>query len=61
MPDIINRKIGAMEYRMPKEFANELLKIRKGAEKNMNPQDFLINYVNEQYNLLRNCTKVTLF
>ncbi len=54
-----SNKIGSIEYQMPKKMADELLKARKGAERNMRPQDFLIKYVNEECGLLRACTKVT--
>ena len=54
-------KCGQIEYKMPKAIADELLKIRKGEERNMRPQDFLIKYVNEEYGLLRECIKVILF
>lgn len=36
------------EYNMSKTMADELLKARKGAEKKMEPQAYLIKYVNEQ-------------
>ena len=53
-------KPGAIEYQMPQAFADELLKARKGQDKNMRPQDFLIKYVNEECGLMYNCVKVTL-
>jgi hypothetical protein len=53
-------KVGSVEYIMPKSFANELLKSRKNSEKNINPQDFLIQYVNDECGLLYKCTKVTI-
>lgn len=49
---------GGIEYNMPKEFAKMLLKSRKGNEVNMQPQDFLCKYVNEELGILGNCTKV---
>lgn len=52
-------KIGACEYQMPQAMATELLKERKGLEKNMRPQDYLMKYVNEQCGLLYNCVRVT--
>ena len=52
-------KAGAVEYQMPQKFADELLKARKGQEKNMRPQDFLVQYVNDECGLLYNCVKVT--
>ncbi len=53
-------KAGNVEYIMPKAMADELLKNRKGTDKNMRPQDYLVRYVNEQCGLLYNCTKVTI-
>jgi hypothetical protein len=50
--------VGSVEYNMSKKFSDELLKARKGSEKNMPPQEFLVKYVNEQCGLLYNCTKV---
>lgn len=52
-------KAGSVEYQMPKKMAEELLKIRRGTEKNMRPQDFLVKYVNDECGLLYHCTKVT--
>lgn len=52
-------KVGSVEYQMPEKMADELLKLRKGMEKNMRPQDFLVKYVNEECGLLYNCVKVT--
>lgn len=51
-------KAGAVEYQMSKKMADDLLKVRKGADKNLQPQEFLIKYVNEECGLLRNCVKV---
>lgn len=47
-----------IEYKMPVAMAKEILKMRKGEEKKMKPNDFLCKYVNEQYNLLGTCTRV---
>lgn len=46
------------EYNMSKEMATELLKARKGTDKNMNPQDYLVKIVNEQFGLRLPVTKV---
>jgi hypothetical protein len=43
---------------MSKEMAAELLKNRKGTDKNMNPQDYLVKVVNEQFGLRLPVTKV---
>ena len=56
----LSQKAGSVEYQMPKKMANELLKARKGSDKNMRPQDYLVKYVNEDCGLLYNCTKVTI-
>ena len=56
-----HEKVGSIEYRMPKAFANELLKSRKGEDKTMNPQEYLIKYVNEDCHLLRKCDAVTVY
>lgn len=60
MTGTVHSKAGAVEYQMPKKFADELLKARKGQEKNMRPQDFLVQYVNDECGLLYNCVKVTI-
>lgn len=46
------------EYNMSKDMANDLLKTRKGTDKNMNPQDYLLKVVNEQFGLRLPVTKV---
>ena len=51
-------KVGSVEYSMPEAMANELMKSRKGEEKKLTKQDFLIKYVNEVCGLLYNCVKV---
>ena len=48
-----------LEYIMSKEFANNLLKERKGEDRKMHPQKYLCEYVNSQYNLLYPCARVT--
>ena len=48
-----------VEYIMSKEFANNLLKERKGEDRKKHPQQYLCEYVNSQYNLLYPCTRVT--
>lgn len=48
-----------VEYIMSKEFANNLLRERKGEARKMHPQKYLCQYVTEQYNLLYPCTRVT--
>ena len=61
MDGTLHKRVGSIEYQMPKKFADELLKSRKPAEKNLRPQDFLVRYVNDECGLLRECVKVTLY
>lgn len=56
----LHEKVGAIEYQMSAAVADEILKSRKGADKNLRPQDYLIKYINEEAGLLRKCTKVTI-
>ena len=48
-----------IEYEMPKEMAKVLLAERKGADRNMHPQEYLQKVVNEDFGILGNCVKVT--
>lgn len=56
----LHEKAGAVEYQMSAAAAEEILRSRKGADKNLRPQDYLIKYINEEAGLLRKCTKVTI-
>lgn len=40
------------EYNMSLEMAKDLLKVRKGTERNMDPQKYLVKVVNEDFGLL---------
>lgn len=55
----MTNKVGTIEYQMPAAMAAEILKARKGADKNLRPQEYLIKHVNECFGLLYNCVKVT--
>ena len=57
----LHERAGAVEYKMPKNMAQELLKARKGDDLKMRPQDYLVKVVNENYGLLRHCTKVITY
>lgn len=57
---IQSAKPGAMEYIMSPQMAESLLQLRKGEEKKLTPQQFLVKYVNETFGLLYNCVKVTI-
>ena len=47
-----------LEYNMSKEMATEIIKARKGEDKKMEPQKYLVKFVNEQMGLLHEVTKV---
>ncbi len=49
---------GDIAYEMSKTLAKEILSTRKGAEQNMNPQDFLCKVVNESFGLKGHCAYV---
>ena len=53
-------KVGNCEYIMDKAFADSILKTRKGEEKNMRPQDYLLQYVNATFGLKEHCSKVSV-
>ena len=46
------------EYNMSAEMAKDLLSTRKGTDKNMDPQAYLLKVVNEQFGLRLPVTKV---
>jgi hypothetical protein len=46
------------EYNMSAEMAKDLLSTRKGTDKNMDPQTYLLKVVNEQFGLRLPVTKV---
>lgn len=52
---------GDFEYKMTKEMADSILKSRKGADKNKHPQEALCQYVNEEFGIKGNCTRVLFF
>ena len=54
----LHQRVGAVEYKMPREMANELLKNRKGTDIKMNPNDYLCKVINESFGLLRHCDNV---
>ena len=56
----LHDKAGAVEYIMPRLMADEILNARKGQDKVMNPLDYLVKVVNEDFGLLRTCTQVTI-
>lgn len=59
------RMIGSIEYKMPTELAEQLLKKRKGNVSGgvgkMTPNEYLCYVVNEEYGLRGTCVKVILF
>lgn len=57
----LHEKVGDVEYKMPKAMADALLKDRKGDDKKMRPQDYLIQVVNDNFGLLYHCSKVIVY
>lgn len=53
-----NEGYGSFEYEMSKLMAKEILATRKGAEQNMQPQAFLCQVVNEEFEIKGHCVKV---
>lgn len=51
---------GNIEYEMSKEMAKQILDTRKGTERNMPPQQFLCQVVNEDFGIKGNCIKVNV-
>ena len=54
----LHQRAGAIEYKMPKALANEYLKTRKGDDRNLPPQKYLVQIVNEEFGLKENCVRV---
>ena len=48
------------EYVMTKAMANDLLNNRTGDDKKMNPADYLIKVVNNEFGVLGICAKVSI-
>ena len=57
----LHEKGGCVEYKMPKAMADALLKERKDGDKKMRPQEYLVKVVNDNFGLLRTCTKVIIY
>ena len=47
------------EYVMPKEMAKNLLDNRNGEEKKLNPHEYLVKIVNEQFGIRGTCVTVS--
>ena len=56
----MSERYGNIEYIMPASVAEYYLKIRKGEEKNLPKETYLIKVVNEEFGLMYECTKVTI-
>lgn len=57
----MNNKAGFIEYKMPKEMAQALMKIRKGEELKMNKNEYLCKVVNDNFCLKGYCVNVITF
>ena len=51
-------KSGKVEYKMPKKMAEDLVRASGKDKKHLNVQDYLVEYVNRECGLLRQCTRV---
>ena len=51
---------GLIEYQMGKDMAADILALRKGKEKGIDPQKWLCDYINEQEGLIGYCIKVVI-
>ena len=49
---------GKIEYEMSKQLAKSILDTRKGTERNIPPQQFLCQVVNDDFGLKGHCVKV---
>ena len=54
-------KTGAFEYKMPQAMADAFLKARKGDDKKMQPMDYLVKVVNDEFDLLYKCVRVITY
>lgn len=54
-------KNNGMEYHMTKTMFNTLLKSRKESEKNMNPYEFVMKIINEQFGIKGEVTHISIY
>lgn len=57
----LHERVGAVEYKMPKEMAKALLSSRKGTDAKMHPTAYLCKVVNETFGLLYHCDNVITY
>ena len=53
-------KPGEVEYQMPRAMAEDLAKASGKSKKHLKLQEYLVEYVNRECGLLRNCVRVTI-
>ena len=51
---------GLIEYQMGRAMAEDILDLRRGKEKGIDPQKWLCDYVNDQMGLIGYCIKVVI-
>ena len=51
---------GLIEYQMGRDMADNILDLRKGRDKGIDPQKWLCDYVNDQLGLIGYCIKVVI-
>lgn len=49
------------EYKMPKEYADTILKIRKKEGSKLEPQPYLCEYVNKHFGMMGTCVSVIVY
>ena len=54
------KEFRTVEYKMSKTMADEIVRVAKKKGNRRPPQEILVNYVNEQYGLLRTCVRVLI-
>lgn len=51
---------GLIEYQMGRDMAEDVLALRKGKDRGIDPQKWLCDFVNEQMSLIGYCIKVVI-
>ena len=49
------------EYKMPKDYADMILKLRKKEGSKLEPQPYLCEYVNKHFGMMGTCVSVIMY
>jgi hypothetical protein len=49
------------EYKMPKDYADTILKLRKKEGSKLEPQPYLCEYVNKHFGMMGTCVSVIMY